>query len=168
MYIGYLQGQMNRYRMYNDDIVREAHQRGHQLVMGFLLEGGEKGNRDYGARVIQNEGHYFFQLLDLEKAHQGVGDLLRTLQIMKARGDSAAATQIFDRFGTRVNNAWRMNIRSRAARLKLPNKTAFVFPRLEPVMQGDEITDVRLHVDEDLTAQQLRFSRLRFNKKVSE
>jgi dipeptidyl-peptidase-3 len=168
MYIGYLQGQMNRYRMYDDDIVREAHQRGHQLVMGFLLEGGEKGDRDYGARVVQNDGNYFFQLLDLENAHQGVGDLLKTLQIVKARGDSAAATQIFDRFGTRVNNAWRQNIRARAARLKLPNKTAFVFPRLEAVMQGGEIIDVRLHVDEDLTTQQLRFSRLRFKKQVAE
>ena len=164
MYIGYLQGQMNRYRMYDDDIVREAHQRGHQLVMGFLLEGGEKGDRDYGARVVQNDGNYFFQLLDLEKAHQGVGDLLKTLQIVKARGNSRAATQIFDRFGTRVNNAWRQNIRARATQLKLPNKTAFVFPRLEAVMQGGEIIDVRLHVDEDLTAQQLRFSRLRYVK----
>jgi len=168
MYISYLQGQMNRYRMYEDDYVREAHQRGQQLVLGFLLEGGEAGNQDYGVRVIRQDGNFFVQLADFGKARSGIGALLTRLQTIKSRGDAAAATRIFDRFGTRVNPEWRANIRARAARLKLPNKSAFVFPRLEPVMAENEITDVRLHVDEDLTAQQLRMSRLRFNKKVPE
>ena len=166
MYLTYLQGQMNRYRMYDDDFVREAHQRGSQLILGYLLEGGEKRNRDYGVKVIQNGENYYVSLHDLEKAREGVQDLLSTLQIIKARGQADAATRIFDRFGSRVNPDWRHNIRARAARLKLPNKTGFVFPRLEPVMEGGKIVDVRLLVDEDLTAQQLRFSRLRFNKQI--
>ncbi|PYV08262.1 MAG: hypothetical protein DMG07_26310, partial [Acidobacteria bacterium] len=71
-------------------------------------------------------------------------------------------------FGSRVNPEWRQNVRGRAARLKLPNKTAIVFPRLEPIMEGGRVKDVRLYVDEDLTAQQLRFSRLRLNRNVPE
>jgi len=168
MYLSFLQGQMNRYRMYEDDFVREAHQRGQQLVMGFLLAGGEKGNQDYGTRVVKKDGNFYVQLLDLEKARKGIGNLLTVLQVIKANGDTAAATQIFDRFGTRVNPEWRRNIRERAARLKLPNKSAIVFPRLEPVMEGSEIKDVRLYVDEDLATQQLRMSRLRFNKRIPE
>ncbi len=168
MYISYLQGQMNRYRMYEDEFVREAHQRGQQLVMSFLLEGGENGDRDYGARVITQNGNFFVQLIDEEKAHRGIGDLLGCLQVIKAKGDGAAATQIFDRFGTRVNPEWRKNIRERAARLKIPNRSAFVFPRLEAMMAGDEIKDVRLLVDEDLTTQQLRMSRMRFSRKIPE
>jgi dipeptidyl-peptidase III len=168
MLISYLQGQMNRYRMYEDDFVREAHQRGQQLVLGFLLEGGDKSDQDYGVRVIRQDGNFFVQLVDLDKAHKGIGALLALLQVIKSNGDAAAATQIFDRFGTRVNPAWRKNIRDRAARLRLPNKSAFVFPRLEPVTEGDGIKDVLLHLDEDLTAQQLRMSRLRFNKRVPE
>jgi dipeptidyl-peptidase III len=168
MYISYLQGQMNRYRMYEDDFVREAHQRGQQLVMSFLLEGGEHGGEDYGVRVVQLNGDFYVQLLDLEKAHKGVGDLLGRLHVIKARGDAAAATQIFERFGTRVNPEWRMNVRQRATRLKIPNRSAFVFPRLEAVMDGAEVRDIRLHVDEDLAAQQLRISRLRFNTRIPE
>ncbi len=166
MYIGYIQGNMNQYRMYDDDFVREAHQRGQQLVMNFLLEGGERGDKDYGTRVIVRDGNYFAELVDLDKAHRGVGDALGLLQVIKSRGDAAAATRIFDRFGSRVNPEWRANIRSRAARLKLPNKTAIVFPRLEAVVQGDAIVDVKLHVDEDLTAQQLRMSRMRLDKRI--
>jgi dipeptidyl-peptidase-3 len=168
MYVSYLQGQMNRYRMYEDDYVREAHQRGQQLVLGFLLEGGEAGDQDYGIRVIRQDGNFFVQLTDFGKARGGIGALLARLQTIKSRGDAAAAARIFDRFGTRVNPEWRANVRERAARLRLPNKSAFVFPRLEPVMAGNEIKDVRLHVDEDLTAQQLRMSRLRFNKRIPE
>ena len=168
MYITYLQGQMNRYRMYEDDFVREAHQRGNQLVMGFLLEGGEKGGRDYGTKVISKDGNFYIRLVDMEKAHQGVGDLLGLLQVIKANGDAAAAAQIFDHFGTHVNPEWRRNIRERAAKLKIPNKSAIVFPRLEPVLEGNEIQDVRLRVDEDFTTQQLRMSRLRFNKRIPE
>jgi dipeptidyl-peptidase-3 len=168
MYISYLQGQMNRYRMYEDDYVREAHQRGQQLVMEFLLAGGEKGTQDCGARVVRRDDKFYVRILDFAKVRRGVGDLLGLLQVIKSRGDGAAATQIFDRFGTRVNPEWRKNIRERAARLKLPNKSAFVFPRLEPVMEGSEIKDVRLYADEDLTMQQLRMSRLRFNKKIPE
>jgi len=166
MYLTYLQGQINRYRMYDDDFVREAHQRGSQLILGYLLEGGEKANQDYGTRVIQQDGNYYLRLEDLEKARHGVGDLLVRLQTIKSKGDSTAAGRVFDRFGTRVNPEWRNNIRARAARLKLPNKTAFVFPRLEPILKGSEIVDVKLLVDEDLTAQQLRFSRLRFNTQI--
>ena len=166
MYLSYLQGQMNKYRMYEDDYVREAHQRGQQLVLAFLLERGERGDQDYGTRVVVKDRNYYLQLVDLEKARKGIGTLLTTLQVIKATGDFKAAELIFDRFGTRVNPEWRRNIRERATRLKLPNKSAIVFPRLEPVVEGGQIRDVKLFVDEDLTAQQLRMSRLRFNKQI--
>jgi dipeptidyl-peptidase-3 len=168
MYITYLQAQVNRYRMYDDDFVREAHQRGHQLILSWLLEGGEKGSEDYGVKVIQKDGNYFVQLADLDRAHRGVADILRRLQVIKAMGQADAAAQLFDRFGSRVKPEWRLNVRERAAKLKLPNKTAFVFPRLEPVVEAGQIKDVRVHADEDLTTQQLRFSRLRFNRNVPE
>jgi dipeptidyl-peptidase-3 len=168
MYITYLQAQVNRYRMYDDDFVREAHQRGHQLILSWLLEGGEKGSEDYGVKVVQKNGDYFVQLADLDKAHRGVADILQRLQIIKSKGQADAAAQLFDRFGSRVKPEWRHNVRARAAKLKLPNKTAFVFPRLEPVVEAGQIKDVRLHADEDLTTQQLRFSRLRFNRNVPE
>jgi len=168
MYVTYLQGQMNRYRMYEDDFVREAHQRGHQLAMGFLLAGGEQGGRDYGVRVIRQDGNYYVQITDVAGMRHGIGALLGRLQVIKAQGDSAAATHIFDLFGTRVNTEWRKNIRERAARLNIPNKSAVVFPRLDPVMEGSEIRDVLLFTDEDLTAQQLRLSRLRFHKRIPE
>ncbi len=44
---------------------------------------------------------------------------------------------------------------------------AFVFPRLEPVLENNRVVDVQIHHDEDLTEQQLRFSRLQNTTEVS-
>jgi len=83
--------------------------------------------------------------------------------VIKPRGDSEGANRPFDRFGTELNVTWRDNIKARAAKLKLPNGRAFVFPQLIPVAggkDGKEIVDVQVVYEEDLTAQQLRWSRL--------
>ena len=165
-YIGHLQGHMNRYRSLQDDNVREAHRKGRELVLRYLVEGGEGQNQDYGVRVVQVDGNYYVEIVDLSKAHQGIGRLLEKLQTMKSRGDAEAAAQIFDRFGTRVNTSWRDNIKARADRLKIPKEVAVVFPQLIPVLDADKIVDVRLETKEDLTRQQLRFSSWRFNTEL--
>ena len=88
--------------------------------------------------------------------------------MIKSTGDGEAANRIFDEFGTRLDPAWKANIAARRERLKLPKLKAFVFPRLVPVLRGDEIVDVRVVHDEDLTAQQLRFRRLEYSRSLSE
>ena len=96
-------------------------------------------------------------------ARRGVGALLERLQVIKSTGDAEGATEIFAAYGTRLNVAWRDNVKARAAKLGLPNQSAFVFPQLVPVAggaTGREIVDVHVRYDEDLTAQQLRWSRL--------
>lgn len=162
-YMSYLQGHLNGYRRYEDDTIREAHQRGRQMLLMYLHSGGESGREDYGVKVVQRGGDYFVQIQDLNKARKGVGDLLSRLQVIKSNGDAEAASGLFARFGTKVDVAWRDNIRARAAKLALPNLTAFVFPQLIPVAGGKggkEIVEVKIAFDEDLTAQQLRWSRL--------
>jgi dipeptidyl-peptidase-3 len=165
-YIDYLQSQMNRYRSLEDEIIREAHRKGRELVLRYLVEGGESGGKDFGVKVIDVSGKFYVDIADLAKARQGVGELLGRLQTIKSTGDADAATRIFDRFGTRVNVAWRDNIKKRADLLKIPRETRFVFPQLVPVLKGGEIVDVQVETKEDLTAQQLRFSRWQFNTEL--
>jgi len=163
MHLGYLQGQLNAHRRYHGDTIREAHDRGRQLVLRYLMSGGESGDRDYAVDVVQREGNFFVEISDLDAARRGVGDLLGRLQVIKSTGDEEGANALFDRFGTKVNPEWRDNIMARATALKIPNATAFVFPQLVPVAGGEnenEMVDVRVVYQEDLTAQQLRWSRL--------
>ena len=146
--------------------MREAHRKGRELVLRYLVEGGEERDQDYGVRVVQVDGNYYVEIVDLSKAHQGIARLLGKLQTMKSRGDAETAAQIFDRFGSRVNTTWRDNIKARADRLKIPKEVAVVFPQLIPVLEADEIVDIRLETKEDLTRQQLRFSSWRFNTEL--
>jgi dipeptidyl-peptidase-3 len=163
-YIGYLQGHMARYRSIPEDTVREAHRRGGELILQYLARGGRTGGSDFGVRIVRDAGRYFVDLSDVRKARAGVGELLGLLQTMKSRGDEKGASGLFDQMGTRLDPDIRRDITARAERLRIPRATAFVFPRLEPIVEAGRVVDARLRCDEDLTAQQLRIARWRFNR----
>jgi dipeptidyl-peptidase-3 len=165
-YITQLQGWLMRYDQVVGMQVREAHNRGDQLILMYLVRGGDEG-KDFGADVIESGGRIYVRLSDPSRLREGVGELLRRLQTMKSTADFPGAAAIFDRFGTWVDPAWHKSIVGRLEALKVPKVKAFVFPRLEPVLSGERIVDVRIHHDEDLTAQQLRFGRLRGSKAVA-
>ena len=86
--------------------------------------------------------------------------LLSKIQVLKSTGDRAGAEALFDRYGTRLHPAWKANVEERRRRMRTPKINAFVFPHLRPIVEDGEVVDAKLLNDEDLTAQQLRFSRL--------
>jgi dipeptidyl-peptidase-3 len=154
MYINFLQGWLSRVDRVPGLEVREAHNKGNHAILMFLLDGG------HGVEVIQEDGDYFVKIIDLEDVRNGIGKLLSKIQVIKSTGNRKAAEELFDRFGTRLDEDWKANITRRKEKLQAPKIKAFVFPRLEPVVEDGEIAEVKIHHDEDLTAQQLRFSRL--------
>jgi len=162
MYITYLQGWLSRFDRVPGLEVREAHNRGNHTILMYLLEG------ELGLEMVQEDGDYFLKLTNLERVRNGIGSLLSKIQVIKSTGNRKEAEQLFDRFGTRLNEDWKANITARKKKLQAPKIKAFVFPRLEPVLKNGEIVDVLLHHDEDLTAQQLRFSRLENSTSIDE
>lgn len=166
-YATYLQGWMSRMDRVEGHELREAHDRGHHAILMWLVRGGESG-RDYGIEVKRIEGDYFVRVRDIDRAHAGVTDLLSRLQVIKSTGDAAGAQHIFDEFGTKLDPEWKANITARRERLKLPKLKAFVFPHLTPVVRNNEIVDVNIAYDEDLTAQQLRFRRLEHSRELTD
>jgi len=166
-FVRYLQGMMMSYRSVKEPQVREAHRRGRQLVLRYLVEGGEDGAADYGVQIVQRDDDYFVDVTDTDRAREGVGKLLERLQVLKSTGNADGAADLFERLGTHLDPGIHSNIRQRAARLKIPRHTAFVFPRLIPELKDGEVVDARLLSDEDLTEQQLRFSRLRHSTAIN-
>jgi dipeptidyl-peptidase III len=166
MYVSYLQDHLTDYRSLQEPVFRQPRSKGAELVLKYLASGGLQGNQNYGVRVVEAFGNYYVEIHNLDLALRGVGELLARLQIIKSTADKAAATEMLDRFAGEVDPAWRANIRQRAAQQGLPRYKAYVFPQLEPVIVDNEIVDVRLENREDLTAQQLRFSRWRFDRKM--
>ncbi len=119
-------------------------------------------------RRVEQDGDFYVSLGDLETVRNGIGDLLRKIQVIKSTGNQKAAEALFDKFGTHLDEGWKSNIVERKQKLGAPKIKAFVFPRLEPVYENGEIADVMLFHDEDLTAQQLRFSRLENSTSLDE
>jgi dipeptidyl-peptidase-3 len=159
-YISQTQGWLTRYDHVEGLQVREAHNRGNQLILMYLVENGGDPGKDFGLNVIEKDGNYFVKVTDLDKVRLGLGELLIKLQVLKSTGDFKGAAALFGRFGTHVNGEWHRNMVARLEALNIPKMKPFVFPRLAPVFADGNIVDVLAHHDEDLTEQQLRFSRL--------
>jgi dipeptidyl-peptidase-3 len=165
-YVSQTQGWLTRYDHVVGYEVREAHNRGNQLILMYLVENGGTTGKDFGLEVIQHDGDFFVRVTNLGKVREGLGELLSKLQILKSTGDFKGAAELFERFGTKVNRDWHRNMVERLEALNIPKMKAFVFPRLEPVLENGQIVDVVAHHDEDLTTQQLRFSRLRGSAQI--
>ncbi len=159
-YLSQTQGWLTRYDQVVGLQVREAHNRGNQLILMYLVENGGNPDKDFGLRVVDHEGNFYVRVTDAGKVREGLGELLTKLQILKSTGNFKEAAALFERFGTYVNSDWHRNLVGRLEALNIPKMKAFVFPRLEPVFENGTIVDILAHHDEDLTAQQLRFSRL--------
>ncbi len=160
-YVTYFQGFLMLYRRFDGEVIREPHWKGRQMILGYLLAGGEEGGNDYGMVLEQKEGKYFLRVTDVDKVRAGVARLLERVQVIKSTADREGAEKLVERFGSRFDPKVRDDIVARSAVLKLTHQTAFVFPHIIPVKdRKGEIIDVRLANDEDLTAQHLRWSRL--------
>ena len=163
-YVLYFTRHLRRMGSFTEDIITEAHDKGRHLVFQYLLEGGcmaeacdEK--KDFGLKLVQKDGMHFIKVEDPEKVRQGVGELLEKLQVAKATADTAAQDKLFDALV--LDKALRKEMTERKEKLDLPTQRVVVYPRLELVKdEKGRVVDVAIFNDEDLVAQQLRFSEI--------
>ncbi len=139
--------------------VRQAHERAETLILNYLMEAGQ----DRGVTLTVVDGKHYVQVTDLDKARQGVGELLVKLQTFKSMGDGEGASALFQTYGTRINPAWQKDLKARLSGLQRSLETAFVFPKLVPVVEEKDgrtlLKDVTLTHTETLAEQMLRFKR---------
>ena len=93
--------------------------------------------------------------------HDGVGRLLAEVQRIKGEGDYAAARALVEAYGVHFDPALRDEIVARVDALRLPSYSAFVMPRLSPVLGQDRCDrDVEVSYPCDLESQMLEYSAL--------
>ena len=150
------------------EVVREAHERAGQLILNYLTQPG----KDFGVAVAAKDGKHFIQVTDVKKAQAGTREIVEKLQTLKSTGDGAGAAAFFEQFGTAINKAWQTDVKARLEALAIPKDTAYVFPKLIPVLgeskigkasEGDEarkvLQDATLETGESFADQMLRFKR---------
>ena len=140
-------------RVRQGEILEDDHMRAIHLIVSYLRE---------VTRVVEQvrlEGKTYFRVTDIAGMRRGVAELLARIQAIKGEGDYAAARDLMQRFGIRIDPALRDEIVGRARQAGIPSYVAFVMPDLQPVRDASgEVIDARVEEASDLTMQMLRYS----------
>lgn len=135
------------------DQLEEDHMKNRQLIAHWLWKNAGCIER------LEREGKTYFRVTDYGKMREGVGRLLAEVQRIKSEGDLAAAKQLIDTYGFKIDTALRDQVLARMEKLDRAVYTGFVMPKLEPVTDANgNVTDVAVTYPLDLTKQMLEYS----------
>ena len=143
------------YRIEPGKNIEEAHMRNRQEIAAWAYE---RGQADNVIERRERDGKTYFVINDYEKLREIFGELLREHQRIKSEGDFAAARNLIENYGTKVDSELHAEVLERYAPLNVAPYSGFINPELVPVMQGNEIVDVRVEYPDDFTAQMLHYA----------
>lgn len=137
--------------------VEEAHMRNRQLIARWVYE---KGAADKVVELVKRDGKTYVQVNDYGKLRGLFGQLLAEIQRVKSTGDFAAARNLVENYGVKVDPVLHQEVLERYKKLNLAPYKGFVNPVYTAVTDVDgHITDVTVSYDEDYVEQMLRYSR---------
>lgn len=135
--------------------------RNRQMVARWVVE---KGKADKVIERVERDGETFFVVRDYAKLRELFGQLLREVQRIKSEGDYAAGKALVETYGVKVDRALHEEVLRRYEALQIAPYAGFINPRLVPVMEGEEIVDVKVEYPDNFVMQMLeygeRYSRL--------
>ena len=137
--------------------VEEAHMRNRQLIARWVYE---KGQADKVVELVKRDGKTYVQVNDYGKLRGLFGQLLAEIQRVKSTGDFAAARDLVENYGVKVDPVLHKEVLERYKKLNLAPYKGFVNPVYTAVTDAQgNITDVTISYDEDYVEQMLRYSR---------
>jgi len=145
---------INQLRRIGDNTqIEEDHMKNRQLIVYYIMKNSD------AIGVEKKSGKTYYRVLDYDKMHAAVGKLLAEIMRIKGEGDFAAAKELVDTYGLKVDIALRDEVQKRVSTLDSPAYTGFVMPELVPVMDPEaKMTDVTVKYPLDLAAQMLSWS----------
>lgn len=138
------------------DNLEQAHMRNRQLNSAWVLE---KGAKDKVIEKVVRDGKTFFVINDYNKLRALFGELLKEIQRIKSEGDFKAGKNLVENYGVKVDQALLTEVHKRYEKLDIAPYTGFIQPKLVPVMDGENITDVRVEYPESFLQQMLDFGK---------
>jgi dipeptidyl-peptidase-3 len=147
-----LLGQLARLEPGED--LEEAHMRNRQMIAKWAFEQGKAKNV---IERLERNGKTYFVINDYEALRELFGQLLKEVQRIKSEGDFKAGKALVETYGVSVDKDLHVQVRERHAALKIAPYAGFIQPRLVPVMEGEEIVDVRVEYPTDFSEQMLEY-----------
>ncbi len=136
--------------------IEEAHMRNRQLVAGWAYERGQAEN--VIEKVVQ-DGKTYFRINDYEKLRVIFGELLREIQRIKSQGDYAAATEMVEGYGVKVDQDIHREVLERSEKLNIAPYGGFINPRLVPVEKDGKVVDVKVEYPDDFSEQMMEYAK---------
>jgi dipeptidyl-peptidase-3 len=144
------------YRIQPGHQLEEAHMRNRQLIAAWVFE---KGKPDNVIERVTRNGKTYFCIHDYEKLRGLFGQLLREIQRIKSEGDYAAAKALVETYGVKVDQQLLAEVHRRYEPLHIAPYTGFIQPKLVPVEQNGQISDVKVEYPTDFLGQMLEYGR---------
>jgi dipeptidyl-peptidase-3 len=138
------------------DNIEEAHMRNRALNAYWVYE---KGKKDNVVEFIKKNGKTYVQVNDYEKLRVLFGELLKEIQRIKSEGDYNAGKNLVETYGVKVNPELHKEVLERYAKLNIRPYKGFIQPRLVPVMDGENITDVKVEYPESFFDQMIEYGK---------
>jgi dipeptidyl-peptidase-3 len=135
--------------------MEESHMRNRLLIAKWALEHG--AGEGVIEKLTRNEKTYFV-VRDYVKLRKLFGQLLKEIQRIKSEGDFAAARDLVETYGVQIEPELHKQVRERYSVLKVAPYAGFIQPELVPVLENEQIVDVRIEYPEDFMAQELRYA----------
>jgi dipeptidyl-peptidase-3 len=136
--------------------IEEAHMRNRQMVAAWVYE---KGKKDSVIVKKFENGKTYFVITNYDKLRTLFGDLLREIQRVKSEGDYKAGKNLIENYGVKVDPKLHEEILERYKKLGMAPYQGFIQPKLLPVMEGDQIKDVKIEYPKSFQEQMLYFGK---------
>ena len=136
--------------------VEEAHMRNRKLIAEWVYEHGKDANV---IELVKKDGKTYVKINDYEALRGLFGQLLAEIQRITSEGDYNAARDLVETYAVKVDPEIHREVLDRYARLSIAPYKGFVNPVYTPVVENDEIVDIKVTYDEDYVPQMLRYGR---------
>jgi dipeptidyl-peptidase-3 len=136
--------------------LEEAHMRNRALVARWAYE---KGKKDSVVTLVKKDNKTYVQVNDYQKLRVLFGELLKEIQRIKSEGDYKAGKNLVETYGVKVDPVLHKEILERFVKLGMKPYRGFIQPKLVPVMNGDEITDVKIEYPDNFYSQMMEYGK---------
>ncbi|ALD20457.1 dipeptidyl-peptidase 3 family protein [Hymenobacter sp. DG25A] len=143
-------------RLTPGETVEESHMRNRQMVAKWVFE---KGKKDKVVEMVTRDGKTFVHINDYAKLRTLFGQLLRETQRLTSEGDYAAAKNLIETYGVKVDPTLHKEVLARYSKLNIAPYAGFIQPKLVPVMQEGKMVDVKVEYPTDFAQQMLEYGR---------
>lgn len=136
--------------------IEQAHMRGRALIAYWVYEKGKPEN--VISREVKDDKTYFV-INDYQKLRQLFGKLLAEVQRITSEGDYEAARDMVETYGVQIDKGLHKEVMERYLKLNMAAYGGFMNPVYTPVMENDQVVDVKIAYPKDYVKQMLRYGK---------